>query len=115
MCTQIELNSVLSEFLKYSKTQFGNELKEMILYGSYARGDYDEESDVDIAVIMEVSQGNENKFNKQLVDIMGEIYEKSGYNIVLSPIVISSELFEKWKNDLPFYRNVDREGVRIVA
>ena len=70
---------------------------------------------MDIAVIMDVAHEDENKFNKQLVDIMGEIYEKSGYNIVLSPVVISSDLFEKWKNDLPFYRNVDREGVIVVA
>lgn len=115
MCTRVELNNILSAFLEYTKERFGDELKEIILYGSYARGDFDEESDVDIAIIMRVPHESENKFNKQIVKIMGELYEKFGYNIVLSPIVISSEFFEKWKDDLPFYRNVNQEGVRIVA
>ena len=48
MCTQMQLNSLLSEFLKSSKELFGEKLKDIILFGSYARGDYDDESDVDI-------------------------------------------------------------------
>ena len=115
MCTKTELNSILAEFFKLSKIHFGDELKETILFGSYARGDFDEESDIDIALIMEVPHENENKFNKQIVEIMSNLYEEYGYNTVLSPIVISREFFEKWKNDLPFYRNVNTEGVRIVA
>lgn len=115
MCTKTELNSILEAFSKSSRKCFGDELKEIILFGSYARGDFDEESDVDIAIIMEIPHESESKFNKQIVEIMSDLYEIYGYSTVLSPIVISMEFFEKWKNDLPFYRNVDREGVRIVA
>jgi len=115
MCTKNQLDNILMAFSEYSKAQFGEELKEIILFGSYARGDFDEESDVDIAVIMKVPHENEGKYHNQLVGIMGEIYEKFGYSVVLSPIVISSDFFEKWKDDLPFYRNVNQEGVRIVA
>ena len=115
MCTQNTLNLVLDKVCDRAKSVFGDSLVAVKLYGSYARGDFDEESDVDIAIIMRVPHESENKFNKQIVKIMGELYEKFGYNIVLSPIVISSEFFEKWKDDLPFYRNVNQEGVRIVA
>ncbi len=115
MCTKSELNDILEAFSKSSRKHFGDELEEIILFGSYARGDFDEESDVDIAIIMKIPHESENKFNKQIVEIMSDLYEDYGYSTVLSPIVISMDFFEKWKHDLPFYRNVDREGVRIVA
>lgn len=115
MCTESELNTILNEFAKSSRQAFGDELNEIILYGSYARGDYDEESDVDIAILMNVPKENETEYHKALTKIIGDIYEKYGYSPVLSPIVISSVFFDEWKECLPFYRNVAREGVKIVA
>lgn len=115
MCTQLELNNILNAFAKSSRQIFGDTLNEIILYGSYARGDYDEESDVDIAILMNVPKENETEYHKSLTKIIGDIYEKYGYSIVLSPIVISSDFFDEWKEHLPFYRNVAREGVKIVA
>ena len=46
---------------------------------------------------------------------INNIYDKFGYSIVLSPILISYDFFNEWKNDLPFYKNVVSEGVKIVA
>jgi hypothetical protein len=37
------------------------------------------------------------------------------YELVISPTVIPYEEFEKYKEDLPYYRNIAREGVPIVA
>ncbi|HED36937.1 MAG TPA: nucleotidyltransferase domain-containing protein, partial [Ignavibacteria bacterium] len=42
-----KLNYLLPELEKRIKDSFGDKLKKIILYGSYARGDYDSESDVD--------------------------------------------------------------------
>ena len=47
--------------------------------------------------------------------MVGDIYEEIDYVVTLSPIVIGSQFFDEWKADLPFYKNVDTEGVRIVA
>ena len=115
MCNKTQLNNILLEFAKDSKEIFGEKLKDVILFGSYARGDYDSESDVDIAILADIPKEKEVLYHKELTKIMGDIYEKYDYSVVLAPIVISFSFFEEWKNDLPFYRNVNLEGVKIVA
>ena len=45
-------NRILCEFRNKTKSIMGDSLKQMILYGSYARGDYNEKSDIDIMFIV---------------------------------------------------------------
>ena len=52
MCTQSEAIAILSEAFERSKAVFGNSLVNAYLYGSFARGDYDDESDVDILLTL---------------------------------------------------------------
>ncbi len=115
MCTKIELDQILKEFSIALSKIFEDDLTDILLFGSYARGDYDNESDVDIALLVNIQKEEENKYNDQIIKVLGDLYEKYGYSVVLSPIVISKSFFDEWKNDLPFYKNVDFEGVSIVA
>lgn len=48
-----KLKMILSLVLQQVKLIVGDDLSETILYGSYARGDYDAESDIDIALIID--------------------------------------------------------------
>ncbi|MEG1972553.1 MAG: nucleotidyltransferase domain-containing protein, partial [Oscillospiraceae bacterium] len=50
MCTESQLQTILSAVYQKSVAEFGDKLDAVILYGSYARGDYDSESDIDIMV-----------------------------------------------------------------
>lgn len=115
MCSKTELDNILNIFAQKAQILFGNRLREIILFGSYARGDYEEDSDVDIAIIADIPRDNENTYNDCIIKIVGDIYEEFDYAVILSPIVIASQFFDEWKTDLPFYKNVDTEGVRIVA
>ena len=115
MCTQSELIKILEVFARSVKKEIGSKLSDIILFGSYARGDYDEESDVDVAVIVDVPQGEEHIYYKQLTKIIGDIDEQFNYTVLLAPVVISNKMYETWKDDLPFYKNIQKEGVRIVA
>ncbi len=115
MCSNTELDNILNIFAQKAQILFGNRLREIILFGSYARGDYEEDSDVDIAIIADIPRDNENDYNDCIIKMVGDIYEEFDYAVTLSPIVIGSRFFDEWKADLPFYKNVDTEGVRIVA
>ncbi|WP_456367169.1 nucleotidyltransferase domain-containing protein, partial [Thermococcus sp.] len=53
----------LDEFLRVLRKRFGDSIEEVILFGSYARGDYDEESDIDLLIIGKVD------FN-ELMDVL---------------------------------------------
>lgn len=50
-----------------AKSVFGNNLQSMILYGSYARGDYSEDSDIDIMIIADVNREDLFKYKKPIM------------------------------------------------
>lgn len=81
----------------------------VILYGSYARGDYHAESDIDVLILVDkekVTRSDENTIAHPLYDI------ELNSGIIISPMVYS---MKDWTNHMitPFYENVNREGLRL--
>jgi len=111
--SEASLRAILDQIYKSTHTIIGNPLIDVILFGSYARGDYDEESDIDIALIIDMTREDIKKFDNDISHMSSEI----GLNndVLVSVVSIPAKEFEYWKNDLPFYRNVDSEGVRLNA
>lgn len=113
MCTTNELNVILKVITEAYKSVYGENIIKILLYGSYARGDYQKDSDIDIVAIV---QGDRVKLQEQLKkiwDISSDLEVE--YGTIVSPAVIPFEEFEKYKNDLPYYKNIQREGVEIIA
>ena len=50
---------------------------------------------------------------KQVWDISSDL--ELEYGIIISPVVIPYDEYMKNKHDVPYYRNISREGVNIVA
>lgn len=92
----------LNEFLKILREKFKNRIKEVIVFGSYARGDYTEESDIDVLIVGDVSLD-------EIVDISVEILLK--YGEVINAIVEKKEEFEA-KKSFSFHKTVLKEGIR---
>ena len=112
MCNRNELNIILSKVAVKSKEVFGEKLDSVILYGSYARGDYDSESDIDVMIIADINADEIRYYEKLLFDYSFEMDLK--YEIVLSILIKDKKTFEQWK-ELPFYKNVIREGIKYGA
>ena len=83
------------------------------LFGSYARGDAEPGSDIDVLILVDASRQDISAQNWQVGDMAAELL--LNYGVVVSPIVENRDYFNRNMNVLPFYRNVDREGVRISA
>lgn len=81
----------------------------IILYGSVARGTATDESDIDIAILVTDELTFEQ--NDNLSDFIVDMNLK--YDKVFSVIDISVEKFEKWKSVVPFYKNVEIEGISL--
>lgn len=82
------------------------DIVKIILFGSVARGEDTEESDIDILIITTNSDELSDEINSAAVDI---ILEKDEF---ISPHVMSEEHFNK-TIDYPFLTNVLKEGVVI--
>ena len=49
-----KVQSLLLQYLKEVRRIYGSHLKSVILYGSYARGDYTKDSDIDIMILVDL-------------------------------------------------------------
>lgn len=111
LTNDIKLNSLLPEIEKRIRELFGEKVLKIILFGSYARGDFHGESDVDIFVL--VNDGDLRKYRKTRVKIITEFLES--HEILLSLRIINATNFNKYKDVLPFYQNVIREGISLYG
>ena len=84
-----------------------------ILYGSYARGDYDEESDIDIAILAKGSGEELRKYRSAMLN--ESVRYLWDYEKLVSLHEIPIDRFIEYKEDLPYYRIIDNEGIRLVG
>ncbi len=90
-----------------------NRLKKIILYGSYARGDFDEESDIDFLVLTDLKNDEFSYYRDKITDLTVELSLKYGK---LASIVLKNEnQFQEYSTLLPFYSSVVNEGKVIYG
>lgn len=105
------VNRSLNRFLRQMKQIFGLHLSKVIVYGSYARGDYHENSDVDVLVLVKLPEDEIKRLENMVYDTAFEIEMDTGIDI--SPIIKNEAQYEYWLDTLPFYRNIRNEGVLV--
>lgn len=100
---------IIMLFSREMKRIFGENLKKVILYGSYARGDYTENSDIDIMVLTTLTDAEIEKIEAQIYDVAFDFL--MDYGVDISVVIKNENQFNYWLGALPFYDNVQREGV----
>lgn len=79
-----------------------------ILYGSWARGDQREDSDIDVLVLLDqerVTPQDERRIKYPLYELEFET------GIIISPLVLSRHDWERRHRITPFFQNVKAEGI----
>lgn len=109
----VAASSVLAELEKQLRIIYGDKLKKIVLYGSYARNDQDPDSDMDIMVLLDMSDQEIKKRHDQVLDLVVELTTR--YGIVVSIIENNHDYFYEWLEVLPFFKNVYNEGVEIYG
>ena len=79
------IRNIIYRFSQELRRILGDKLTKIIVYGSYARGDFRENSDIDIMILVKMSDEE----------------------------IKNEDQYEYWIDTLPFYRNVRDEGVVI--
>lgn len=108
-----DVKSIFYEISNLAKKLFGDSLTDVILYGSYARGDFDEYSDVDIMIIADVKLADFSAYQEDFVELCSDLSLK--YDLVVVPTFVSKKNFDRFHNVLPFYQNVEREGIKLAV
>lgn len=105
------INDILKEFIDGTKKILGNRVKKIILYGSYARGDYSKNSDIDIMILTDLTDDEIVKYRQKVWDFAYDIEFDNEFDVALSPLIKNIDNFNYWIDTLPFYMNIQREGI----
>ena len=86
-----EMQNLITEYVTAVKKIYGNHLKQVILYGSYARGDYTKDSDVDIMLLVDLDETELDTFSDALSELGFEYNVE--HDIWMMPIVKNKKSF----------------------
>lgn len=105
----INIQESINRFVEECNKILGNRLKKIILYGSYARGDYNNSSDIDILVLTDYKP---SQFYSVLKKISSMTYDiELDYNVILIPLINNIKNYNDEIDSIPFYANIQKEGV----
>ena len=102
----------IQNFINKVKEILNTRLNKIILFGSYARGDYNENSDIDIMILTDLNEKEIEEYRDKISDIAYDIELETG--IIISPVIKNIEKYNIRVGFVPFYKNVQKEGVVLV-
>ena len=106
-----KVKTLLEEIKEGLGNIFENKLARIILYGSYLKGDYDEESDIDIMALVEDREPK--KYNEKIIDLEIDLTIK--YGIMPSILIENKDSFMKNIHIELLFENVLNYGETIYA
>lgn len=103
-----DIEKAIIWFSHKTKSKFSEKIVKIILYGSYARGDFNQGSDVDILVL---TTDNSWNMKKRIMAIGFDLYPDIG--VMVSAKVLTEEQFKRMK-DFLFIRQISQDGIAVV-
>jgi predicted nucleotidyltransferase len=102
----MNLQVILNEFKRELHSLYGERLKDVILFGSHARGEARADSDIDVMVVLrgDVAPGREID---RMIDVITDLNLK--YGVLLSVVPVAEDKY--LRRNSPLLLNVRREGI----
>ena len=89
----------------------GKRIKKIILYGSYARGDFNKNSDIDLMILTDLDDEELKKYRVKVREIACDIEYDN--DVIISPLLRNINKYNKRIDVVPFYMNVNKEGILL--
>ena len=105
------LSALLREYREAISQIMGEQLSRMILYGSYARGDFKKDSDMDIMILADIRPEEISNYADRVYDVTYDF--ETRYGMEINPSIQSVQTYEQWKKVSPFYINVEKDGLAV--
>jgi predicted nucleotidyltransferase len=102
----LNIKGLLAELKQGLTKIYGERLKAVVLFGSYARGDYHEGSDLDVMIVLDTYKSYWDELVRSS-ELASDLSLK--YDITISRMIMSEEQWKK--GELPVLKNIRIEGV----
>lgn len=110
MCDMRIWKETLRIFRERLLEEYQENLVAVILFGSAARGEFDEESDIDVLVVLRDYKDFWKEFHT-ISDIAYDVSMGTDFQVLISPVLVTQEEYEESRGIL--LRNIKREGVFV--
>jgi len=107
------MRNLIEQYISEIKKIYGSHLQKVILYGSYARGDFRTDSDVDIMILLDLTDSDLKAYSRELSYMTYDFNLDN--NLDIKPIAKNEEHFRKWVVNYPFYASINNEGVVLYG
>lgn len=104
-----KLMALLRDYVDKVKSIYAEKLDKVILYGSYARGDFTPDSDIDIMILV---NGGSAEARAGIDALASMTYDfDMEHDVYVEFSARSRRHFDYWHKAHPFYQNINREGI----
>ncbi len=100
------VKSLMAKMKKGLAELYGQRLKAVYLFGSYARGDYNQNSDLDVMIVLDTYESYWDELVRS-AELTSDLSLE--YDVTISRTIMTEEQWKK--GELPVLQNVRREGV----
>lgn len=107
------IQSMMEQYVEEIKKIYGPRLHQIILYGSYARGDFRPDSDIDIMILLDIPDLELKTYSQKLSYMTYDF--NLDHDIDIKPIAKNEKHFKKWVMNYPFYENIQKEGIILYG
>ena len=107
------MQHLIEQYISEVKKIYGSYLQKVILYGSYARGDFKTDSDIDLMILLDLPDSDLKAYSRKLSYMTYDFNLDNDLDI--KPIAKNKAHFTKWSTNYPFYANIHKEGVILYG
>lgn len=111
--TTNELQKILVPYVEKVKKLYGDKLNSIILFGSYARNEQRPDSDVDIMILVNLTDQELVPYQRALSFLTYDF--NMDHDTDIAPVQKSAAFFNEWVRSYPFYSNIRRDGITLYA
>ncbi len=99
----------LEDISRSLREAFGDDIEQIVAFGSKVRGDFSDTSDFDLLIVV---RNRTQQKQQKIIEIVVDIEEKHG--ISFSPLIKDAGAFAQERAcNTPFYQNITREGIFV--
>ncbi|MBQ7370279.1 MAG: nucleotidyltransferase domain-containing protein [Blautia sp.] len=106
-----QLNMITKEIVDKVVRLLQDDVYKIVLFGSYAKGTFTRESDIDIMILLNCDKDKVLQYRKTISRLSSRLGLEN--DIEISLLLRDRKTFEDGKDILPFYKNIKEEGITL--
>lgn len=106
--TQVDIDYARDLFTKKVMEIMKEHIIKIIMYGSCARGDYNQDSDIDIALLTDMDRLEVKRYDSQLMDVVTDIAMNS--DAIVQYVCLPIDEYNSKKEWYGYFKNIEKEG-----